>query len=202
MNKNNTAALILAAGSSQRMASPKALLQFNEDMTFLEKIVKTYAEWGCNKIVAVVNPSLDAILKKMNLQIELVTFVVNDHPEHERFYSVKLGLRKVTLPFCFIQNVDNPFIDEIILDEIYSHRSTEKYVSPIFNGQGGHPVLLNQKNIISISTHEDNSANFKELMQTYDCYRLEMNDSRVLININSPEEYEKVFNDFSNKSDN
>lgn len=193
MDKSRTAALILAAGSSQRMASPKALLQFDKDMTFLEKIVKTYAEWGSGKIVVVVNSSVGEIVKKMNLLTKLVTFVENDHPEFERFYSVKLGLKKVSLPFCFIQNVDNPFIDEIILDEIYSHRSTEKYVSPVFEGQGGHPVLLNQKNIISISTHDDNSANFKEVLQTFDCYKLEMEDDKVLININASEIYEKFF---------
>ena len=194
MNKSKTAALILSAGSSQRMSSHKALLPFDDKMTFLVKIIKTYSDWGCGKIVVVVNPDLKEKLIKMNPFPETVSFVVNDHPEYERFYSVKLGVEALGSPtFCFLQNVDNPFFDEHILDMIYDHRSTEKYVSPVFKGKGGHPVLMNRKNMITIGGHEENSANLKEILGTMDCYLMEMNDDRVLININTMEEYRRLF---------
>src|ERR1035437_3004531 len=115
MNRKNVGALILAAGSSIRMGTPKAFLPFDENTTFLGKISSTYLKWGCNEIVVVINKALAKKVRFTGEQAKTVTFVVNDHLEFERFYSVKLGLQKMTKSdFCFIQNVDNPFLTQNI----------------------------------------------------------------------------------------
>jgi CTP:molybdopterin cytidylyltransferase MocA len=145
----------------------------------------------------VVVTNLEALerMKQMGMVPSVVTLVINDHMEFERFYSVKLGLAAIhSSSFCFIQNVDNPFIDSQILDLIYEHRSDERYVSPVFKGKGGHPVLLNRENMNRICKWDVNSANFKEVLGTFECLNVEMHDDRVLININSPEEYQRFFN--------
>jgi molybdenum cofactor cytidylyltransferase len=194
MNTKNTAAVILAAGESKRMNTAKALLQFNKDITFIEKIVNTYSQWGCKEIVVVTSLSLSGKLKIMIELLPLVRIVVNGHPEFERFYSVKLGLGAIhSSSYCFIQNVDNPFIDTQILDLIYEQRSNEKYISPVYKNKGGHPVLLNLNNISRICNWSVDSANFKNVLSTMESLNVEMPDGRVLININSPEEYQSFF---------
>lgn len=190
MNFRETGVVILAAGKSERMKTLKAFLPFDEHTTFIRKIISTYHNWGCKEIVVVTNEKSAILFKSSEPEIGNVTIVINDHLEYERFYSVKLGLGAIhTSSFCFIQNIDNPFIDSQILDILYDHRSTEKYISPVFENKGGHPVLLNRGNMNRISNWSGNSANFKEVLNTMECVNVEMPDDRVMININSPEEY-------------
>jgi molybdenum cofactor cytidylyltransferase len=194
MKTHKAGVVILAAGRSERMKEMKAFLPFDDSNRFLEKILSTYSAWGCSEIVVVTNPEAMQRMKQAGIVPSSVTIVVNDHMEFERFYSVKLGLAAIrSSSFCFIQNIDNPFIDSQILDLIYEHRSDEKYVSPVFKGKGGHPVLLNRENMNHILNWPVDSANFKEVLNTMECRKVEMQDDRVLININSPEEYKRYF---------
>jgi len=187
-------AVMLAAGRSERMKEVKAFLPYDEKIGFIEKIILTYSNWGCNEIVVVTNTEAFQKMGQIVTTSYQVRIVVNDHPEYERFYSVKLGLKAILKSsFCFIQNVDNPFIDSQILDLIYKHKSDEKYISPVFENKGGHPVLLNYTAINQIRNWPDNSANLKDVLNTMECSNVEMSDNQVLININSPEEYKRVF---------
>lgn len=195
MNPHEAGVVILAAGMSERMKELKAFLPYDENTRFIEKILSTYSDWGCSEIVVVTNPESLQQMKQTGMIPSAVTIIVNDHMELERFYSVKLGLGAIRKSsFCFIQNVDNPLITPQILDLLYDHRSYEKYVSPVFKNKRGHPVLLNRENINHILNWPVNSANFREVLNTMECSKVEMPDDRVLININSPEDYQRFFN--------
>ena len=199
MNPHEAGVVILAAGRSERMKELKAFLSYDDNVLFIEKILSTYSDWGCKEIVVVTNPEALQKMKQLGMVPSKVTMVVNDHMEFERFYSVKLGLGATrTSSFCFIQNVDNPFIDSQVLDLLYAHRSNEKFVSPVFENKGGHPVLLNRENINHIRNWPVDSANFKEVLNTMEFRNVEMPDDRVLININSPEEYQGFFDNSMN----
>jgi molybdenum cofactor cytidylyltransferase len=195
MNPHEAGVVILAAGMSERMNELKAFLPYDENTRFIEKILSIYSDWGCGEIVVVTNPESLQQMKQTGMIPSAVTIIVNDHMELERFYSVKLGLGAIRKSsFCFIQNVDNPLITPQILDLLYDHRSYEKYVSPVFKNKRGHPVLLNRENINHILNWPVNSANFREVLNTMECSKVEMPDDRELININSPEDYQRFFN--------
>ena len=194
MNPHEAGVVILAAGLSERMKELKAFLPYDENTRFIEKILSTYSDWGCSEIVVVTNPEALKQMKQTEMIPSAATIVVNDHMELERFYSVKLGLGAIRKSsFCFIQNVDNPLITPQILDLLYDHRSYEKYVSPVFKNKRGHPVLLNRENINHILNWPVNSANFRQVLSTMEVLKVEMPDDRVLININSPEDYQRFF---------
>jgi molybdenum cofactor cytidylyltransferase len=193
MNRKNVGALILAAGSSIRMGTPKALLPFDESTTFLDKIISTYLQWGCNEIVIVINKTLAKEVRFTGDQAKTVTFVENDHLEFERFYSVKLGLQKMKKSaFCFIQNVDNPFLTQTILNNLYRERSNEAYVVPTFEDKGGHPILLNNKTMLYLCSFSDNTANLRQVLGEMPCKKVKVQDSHILVNINESEEYERL----------
>ena len=214
MKPEHVGVVILAAGRSERMKEFKALLPFDRKERFLERIISVYSGWGCKEIVVVTNQEmLKEIESRAGLgekkggtaKVEnkgrlpgLVTLVLNDHIEFGRFYSVKLGLSAIReSEFCFIQNVDNPFVAKTILDLIYRNRNAEAYISPVFNTRGGHPVLLNRNQVELIAGWPLDDANLKEMLNTMECIKVEMPDDRVLININSPEEYKRYFTDHS-----
>ena len=194
MEVREAGVVILAAGRSVRMKELKPFLRYDDHTLFIEKILSVYIGWGCREIVVVTNAKAFQRIKQMITVPSAVTMIVNNHMEFERFYSVKLGLRAIhKSSFCFLQNVDNPFIDAQILDLIYENRSDEKYVSPVFKNKGGHPVLIHRENINTIREWAEDSANLKEVLTTMKCLKVEMPDDRVLININSKEQYQKIF---------
>ncbi|MEI7499012.1 MAG: NTP transferase domain-containing protein [Bacteroidota bacterium] len=192
---HDVAVVILSAGLSTRMHSSKAFLPFDAHSTFIGKIIELYFLWGCGKIVAVVNKEMDDIIRKSDSIPQVVSIVVNEHIDYGRFYSVKLGLTALNgSEFCFIQNVDNPFIDNNILNALYENRSPEAFVLPVFQKNGGHPVLLNRKNMEYIRNYPLNNVPLKVVLNAMECKKVEMHNAKALININSPEEYKRFFN--------
>jgi len=194
MKPEHCGVVILAAGRSERMKEYKALLPFDAKETFIERIVSTFSTWGCGEIVLVTNPETQKEMEKLELIPREVKVVINHNLELERFYSVKLGLGAIlNSRYCFIQNIDNPFVDSSVLDLLYQNRSEKAYVSPVFNHKKGHPVLLNRHGIRTISEWTDHAANLKEVLGIMECRTVEMPDDRVLININDPKEYQRYF---------
>lgn len=198
MGPKATGVVILAAGRSSRMQVLKALLPFN-DSNFLNSLLMTYLGWGCKEVVVVINEYLGQNYSIPGGLRERVRIVKNDHLEFERFYSVKLGLQNITkTDYCFVQNVDNPFITENILERIYQERNPDQWISPRFKNQGGHPVLLNRGVINSIVNYPENDANLKEILESLPCKKIEMTDDRILININEQSDFDKYKEIYTN----
>lgn len=188
MNLTNSV-LILASGLSERMGRPKALLQWDQSKTFIEKIIEEYLEAGCGKVVCTVNrhvlPFCTSLKSLPNLK-----FVLNRHPEWGRMYSVKLGLKELAgSSFCFIQNVDNPFIHSKNIMKILEAGNQETWCSPEYKGQGGHPVLLPKSIINQILLEKDLSATLQQVLRIFPKKEVEMEDNSILKNINTPEDY-------------
>ncbi|MBU0765849.1 MAG: NTP transferase domain-containing protein [Bacteroidetes bacterium] len=193
--KNDCAVVILSGGVSRRMGMPKAFLAWDNTVSFLGRIVTTYREFGCNDIVVVLNESLRERYNGLEFYGKgNVRAVFNPHPEYERFYSVWMGLDKTReASFCFLQDVDNPFIDTEILETIYRRRMYDGYVIPVCNGKGGHPVLLSRKvqnRLLGISAE---SGNLHNALACEKHLRIETSRPEVVVTMNTPEDYRKVF---------
>jgi molybdenum cofactor cytidylyltransferase len=186
-------AIILAAGLSERMGKPKALLMWDQSKTFLEKIAGEFADAGCDKIVCTVNEIVLPHCKPLEAWKNL-KLVLNEHPEWGRMHSVKLGLQEVKEShYCFIQNADNPFIDSGTIRKILEAKDPGKWCSPEFNGKAGHPVLLPNL-IINLLLENNPDKTLQELLHSFPKKVVEMNDDSVLKNINTPEDYLSLLN--------
>ncbi|OGU40420.1 MAG: hypothetical protein A2X61_03865 [Ignavibacteria bacterium GWB2_35_12] len=182
--------VILAAGESSRMKSPKPFLKYDTNRRFIDKIIDEYRDFGINHIVVVVNKST---IKELNLDNNTLV-CVNEHLEYERFYSIKLGLEKIgKCDFCFIQNIDNPFVNKSVLNKLYENKSKNGGIIPVIQDKGGHPVLLGSEVISYIVRTKELNLNFKEVINEFPGNRVEVADNSILININSLEEYQKYF---------
>lgn len=190
----NCSALILAAGISSRMGFPKAFLKWDENTYFLEKIIKNYSEFLCKEIVIVVNKELIDYYSFYRLNfLKNTLIVINDFPELPRFLSIKLGLRQITSPFCFLQNIDNPFLDQDLLSKLYSAGKQEGYAVPVINNKSGHPVLLGREIYNEILNIQNNSVILSDVLKKYERFSVTTTNEKILCNINTPEEYEKYF---------
>ncbi|MCD4772931.1 MAG: NTP transferase domain-containing protein [Bacteroidales bacterium] len=193
-NIKSCSVVILAAGNSSRMGMPKFALKFNNQITFLEEIIEKYKAFGCKKIVVVLNRKGISVLDKKNIKLsDEIKVVINEHLEWERFYSIKSGIKNLYKEHpVFIHNVDNPFVNLSVLNNLFCEITESNFVVPVHKNKGGHPVLLSKKIIKNIISEEKNDLNFRNFLKGFEKKIVEVDDERILVNINSEKEFRKL----------
>ncbi|MDD2636982.1 MAG: nucleotidyltransferase family protein [Bacteroidales bacterium] len=189
-------AVILAAGYSSRMGVPKWGLMFDDKLNFVEKISHEFAKTNCEQIVLVVNELSNSMIMDRGLNFpDKLRIVVNENPDLGKFYSLKKALKICNLekPVCFT-NVDNPFIDSQLIALLINESHTADYISPEYEGKGGHPVVISSTIVKAIRNSEENDINLKEFLSQFERKRIRVLDKKVSLNINTKLDYLKYFN--------
>lgn len=190
MDKKDCAVIILAAGNSSRMGSPKFILKMPDGSSFLEYISNQYTDFGCSEIIVVVSEAgLELLKDKPQKLAPTVKIILNDHGEYGRLYSINKGLAQLKSDCVFIHNIDNPFAHKEILEQLYLHKDTADYVKPVAKGQGGHPILLSKKVIDSLMNEKNRTIKLKDFLHNFSFKKVKITDHSVLTNINTHEEY-------------
>lgn len=186
--------VILSAGSSLRMGSHKALLAYDQELNFLQKITGTYSQAGVEEVIVVVNAELLLLIRQANVSLpQNVKLVVNQQPGLGRFYSLQTGLKAIQPGHsCFFQNIDNPFVSEEILERLISCSREADVVKPSFGGKSGHPVLIGPSVIRAIVAEPDCTNRINAFLSGYKLFKFEIQDARILANINQPADYNKA----------
>jgi len=188
---SDTSAVILSAGNSVRMGGHKALLKFDSERTFLQKITDTSLLAGIEQVIVVVNTELLEMINRSNLILSnKVHLVTNDNPEFGRFYSLQSGIKCLNSgSFCFFQNIDNPFTTEKLLRELILHNGEADFILPAFESTTGHPVLISPFVVDRIYNEMDLEIRIDAFLKQFNEKRIAVQDQRILLNINSPEDY-------------
>lgn len=192
---NPFSAVILSAGYSGRMGVPKWSLMFDDKRTFAEKLVCEFENAGAQKIILVLNESgQQQFVETIHDLPENFEIVINDNPDLGRFYSLQKGLELCNpeLPVCFT-NIDNPFVSSELIQKLTMMIDEADYVSPVFQGKGGHPCLLSSNLIMSILNENAKNLNLKEYLRNFSKKSVEVVDEKILININTEAEYKQIF---------
>ena len=169
------------------MGGDKALLSIREGVTFAGHLVNCFGAYSCKPVILVVNEKFD----NLRFQSEKVITVVNHTLEKGRSWSVLLGLKQVPAgSACFIQNVDNPFLDPLLLDRLIESVPHDGYAVPVYQGQGGHPILLGTK-AVDFFRRMAELPDFREVLQQMTRTEVDFPDERILWNINTPDDYKQ-----------
>lgn len=192
--------IILAAGDSKRMGKLKPFLSYDKDLTFLEYLLKTYIAFGVkNPVVVTSEIVLLQIRKERRPAYEKCQFVLNSSPEKGRYYSLKLGLQHCQTPKpVFIQNVDNPFIDKKLLEDMVRALVDDHYVVPCYHKKNGHPILLSSLLAGILLNEFPEDSVLSDVLRLFSRRSLEVNDPNILLNINTPEEYQNFIESVDN----
>jgi molybdenum cofactor cytidylyltransferase len=195
-NPSQTSAIVLAAGNSTRMGSPKFMLKFDSDHTFLEKIIEGYGNFGCRQIITVLNTSGIEILKQQNSKIiGFKQIIINPNSEKEKLFSIQIGLKALKKPeLVFIHPVDNPFAEQDILQTLLNNSIKGDYQVPAFNGNGGHPILISEKIAKAIIAFSGSNTHLKNFLIRFEKNYVKVYSNKVLFNINTVQDYKKFLN--------
>jgi CTP:molybdopterin cytidylyltransferase MocA len=178
-------AIIAAAGTSARMGCPKALLRHNSGVSFLRFLLNGYLGYGCDPLVVVAGQELDRPEWKQGGH----HLVINHQPEMGRSFSLFLGFQRIPEgSACFIHNVDNPCLVHDLLETLAANALTDGYIVPVFQGRGGHPVLLGPKVIETAKTLIP-PFDFRDLLKGFKKYEVEWPGGDILLNINTQTDY-------------
>lgn len=135
--------IVLAAGASSRMGSPKALLRLDGE-TFLDRMAATLGA-ACEPVIVVLGYNREEI-RAGAVQADRLIFAVNPDPARGMLSSLQCGLRAVAADaagamFC---PVDFPLIRQettrLLAERFLSLRPP--VALPEFHGRHGHPVCV------------------------------------------------------------
>ncbi|MFH1319174.1 MAG: NTP transferase domain-containing protein [Bacteroidota bacterium] len=197
MSKNiNPPVIILAGGRAERMEYPKPYLLFDHSSTFADKIIDEYYNIGCKDVIVVINHEFctGKWNKHFNALSAKAKVIQNHFPERGRLYSVKLGTEEIgDCDHCFIQNIDNPFIDREILSALIENKNQNGYVLPVYQNKGGHPVIISRKIINYIRQTKNINTTLRDVLKLFERKEVKVLRKDILININTQEDYNLYF---------
>ncbi len=195
-------AVILAAGNSSRMGSPKAALKIG-GRTFIEIIISNLRKAGIDRISVVLGKDRDIVLEKWRPNGEKLVF--NDRPELGQIHSLRLALENGINDSFMVCLADQPLIKpetyEMIKD--FALKNPDSLIIPKFfkefspsekRYKRGHPIVIAKiykelcfqgpidKGLHWVTHHE--SVNVKEL---------EVADPGILKDFDTPEDYQNLF---------
>lgn len=138
-------AIILAAGLSSRMVENKLLLPWRAGQSIVAHVTAKYASAGIDDIVAVTGRDAAAVREAVSALD--VTCVHNPaYATGEMLSSLKVGLGALPadLAAAFIQPADMPCIPLEVIARLADEHEAGWSLAPQFEGQRGHPVLLDR----------------------------------------------------------
>lgn len=135
------AGIILAAGGSRRMGTPKALLEY-QGQTWLDRWIWLLGR-HCDPVLVVLGAEAERIRAGIRRAAE-ARFLINPAPERGQFSSLQCAL--AALPeqsegFLFTP-VDHPAVRPETIERLLADflRGGALVVAPRYRGSGGHPV--------------------------------------------------------------
>ena len=191
---SSLAGVILAAGASSRMGQDKALLQYG-GRSFLAGTIQLLKNI-CDFVVVVVGKNIDVI--RPVVYENSAYLVLNRQPELGQFSSLRLGLQAVLdrgRDAACVTLVDRPPAElrtVQMLKERFLRSSPETAwaVVPQFEGKHGHPVIFGREMMeVFLRTQPTDNARDIEHQHQNRIEYLDVDDSRVVLNINTPEDY-------------
>ena len=187
-------AIILAAGSSRRMGTQKMLLPYGNS-TMLGSVIQNVLSSSVDSIHVVLGA--DHIKIQDHIKSLPVEFCYNEDHLSGMLSSVICGFN--TLPndtgAALVFLGDQPSISPRVTDAVIAayNDSLNGIVIPIINHRRGHPLLVDFKYKRDID-RLDLEQGLRALMHHFpeDVLEVEVNDPGILIDIDTPEEYQKV----------
>jgi molybdenum cofactor cytidylyltransferase len=184
------AGIILAAGASSRMGTPKALLSYR-------------GETFCNRLIRVLGAVCDPVIVALGYQADeiraavpgRVRFAVNPDPSRGQLSSLQTALAEVpgdAEGFLFVP-VDSPAAEPSTVERIVDAlRGADEplLVIPRFEGQRGHPVCA-RRELITEFLALPAEAQAKDVVRRHADRTLYLDtfDAGVLSDIDDPEAY-------------
>jgi len=185
--------LILAAGESKRMGTPKMLLSFAES-TIIETVVDRVDKSRVSNIMMVVGAEKDAIIQRTKGR--RVVICINPEYKQGMYTSVRHGFHAIPSDADAIVVFlgDQPMIRSSLIDDMIEawKKSGKGIIIPVYENKRGHPVLIDAKYRKEVD-NLDPEAGLRSLMVTFasDIHEMVTGHSSVIRDIDTALDYQR-----------
>jgi len=185
-----SAGLILAAGESRRMGSPKALLRYRDE-TFLDRLAGLFAA-RCSPVIVVLGAEAERIRSSARFA---ATCIVNPNYACGQTTSMQCGLRAVPpeADGVLFTLVDHPAVLPATIDVLLAEPRTALLRVPRYHGRRGHPIWFSRDLIPEfLALPETGAARDVVAGHAAQTEFLDLDDLGILADIDDPEAYRSL----------
>jgi molybdenum cofactor cytidylyltransferase len=186
--------LLLAAGESRRMGSPKALLRY-QGQTFIERICSAFLAAGVDELIVVLGARAEELRRALPVHPDLRT-VVNSRYFQGQLSSLMVGIGALSPDSeAVVANlVDHPLVSAATIKALID--SFRAAPLPIlvasYQGRRGHPVLFSSHIYGEIlAAPLDQGAKVVVRKDPSRVRELPLDDPGILADIDTPEDYQR-----------
>jgi molybdenum cofactor cytidylyltransferase len=191
MTMKGIGAIILAAGESKRMGSPKMLLPF-KDKTVIETVIENVLAAGIEETRVVLGAYRDDILKIIGKY--QIGYCVNEDYKTGMLSSVQHGF--ASLPYgcraALVMPGDKPMIEpQEIIRVIEAYLDSGKgLVMPVYKKKRGHPLVVDASYFEEVlNLPEAEGLRRLSIIHPDDVYEVKTDDPGVLHDVDTREDY-------------
>lgn len=184
--------IVLAAGESRRMGSPKALLLWR-GQTFLDHVNATLMAANIADVRVVVGGWCTG----RHAQSVHYVLLENPRPEGGPISSIRiaLGSKETKARFAVVAQVDHPAVRaETVRALVDLARSRPgDVVIPAYEGRGGHPVVIPSELFPALL--DEKTSSLRDAIAKYPSERVHRwpcGDPGVLLDVDTPEDLERL----------
>lgn len=191
--------IILAAGDSIRMGSPKALLPSPDGRPFVTRIVDTLHEAGIVELVVVTGRDHEALVKVLREGVRVPPLIArNADPSRGQLSSLRVGMDAVVRPDTqgiLVTLVDVPMVAVSTVTRVVTawQRARAPIVRPAIGDRHGHPVIFDGAVLDALRTAPiDAGAKTVVRAHEHDLLNVSVEDEGCLTDLDTPEDYRKL----------
>jgi len=193
------AAVVLAAGKSERMEYPKTLLIFGKE-TVVDRVIRVCAEGGCDPVIVV----LGSEEERIRANASLAGAQVVSHPGFAagRTSSLQAGLRALPAEAeaFLLFPVDHALVESGTIAALLEARaeSGRAIVVPVHDGRKGHPIVCD-RSLVDAFLALPPDAPARQITGAYPArvHELPVDDSEVLRDLDTPSDYHAALEVYS-----
>ena len=188
------AAIILAAGASQRMGQPKQLLDWH-GQPLIRAIAQAALASQARPVSVVLGGASAAVAEALHgLPLAVVK---NPHYASGQSSSLRAGIAALgaEVPAALVLLGDQPFVTPAIIDTLIAAWCEQRspIIAPTFGGQRGHPVLFDRSMFGELLAVEgDQGARSMMAAKPERIRVLAFANQQALIDIDTQAEYERA----------
>ncbi|GAE37037.1 nucleotidyltransferase family protein [Halalkalibacter akibai] len=207
MEKQTVCAVILAAGKSTRMGKTKQLLPLYENESMLELVINKVVDQVFDQVLVIIGHDAKEIQKRIGTRDDC-QFITNDQyslGQSTSFRKAFIHMSPSTDAAMFFL-ADQPYIKNSTIREVLKRGVMRQLCEPnpfviqaYYQNEPGHPVYFGNVNEIDFSSltgDEGGKGLFKQLNKE----QLPLNDSGIIFDIDTPQDYQKALLNLKNKS--
>lgn len=184
------AAIVLAAGTSSRMGTPKQTMML-AGRPLLSYALQAVRSAHIDQIVLVLGADADAARRRFT--IVGISSIVNANYAEGVSTSIRTGVHHLD-PYAeafFVVLGDQPFVSPITMDRLVAEwrSSGAKIVVPMFNGHRGNPVLLDRA-LAAEAERLSGDEGFRPLFAAHadDLREVPVEDPGILFDVDTPDQ--------------